>query len=333
MVKVLNVIAACGLGLSALSGCYETPGEVTLEEIIVLEFIDLDDGHRLEQDELPPADGVSTVGVRITVHRQTDPAKGIRLETTVGVLDTTQDPTDAASRAIVLSNTGSGIIETTLRVGTTPGDIELTASVDHFRRTKIMTLTAAHPEVVIVTADTASLMADGRAKIEVNAQALRADSTASVSDGQRIRFAVCCLDDEPCDPPLQLPSEVVLGPDRSAMVVGTVDRRGGETPFRVRLVAAAASADADVDICVDSGSVFDVFMLEIRPIDLCADDNVTCDEREVCQPALGQCEPLPASCGDGHVDDDEQCDDGNSDTGDGCDAQCRIEVEEPAEEP
>ena len=38
-----------------------------------------------------------------------------------------------------------------------------------------------------------------------------------------------------------------------------------------------------------------------------------------CSPS---CEPI---CGDGHLDEGEQCDDGNRINGDGCDANCQIE--------
>jgi cysteine-rich repeat protein len=43
---------------------------------------------------------------------------------------------------------------------------------------------------------------------------------------------------------------------------------------------------------------------------------------DVCLVGLGK----PASCGNGVVDTGEQCDDGNTANGDGCDAECRFEI-------
>ena len=36
-------------------------------------------------------------------------------------------------------------------------------------------------------------------------------------------------------------------------------------------------------------------------------------------------ESEPASCGDGLIEDSEQCDDGGTNPGDGCDASCQVE--------
>ena len=52
---------------------------------------------------------------------------------------------------------------------------------------------------------------------------------------------------------------------------------------------------------------------------------------------LGGTAPVPAVCGDGNVDPDEQCDDGNVADGDGCTAACRLErcgngVRDPGED-
>jgi cysteine-rich repeat protein len=40
----------------------------------------------------------------------------------------------------------------------------------------------------------------------------------------------------------------------------------------------------------------------------------------------GECDPDFAECGDGLVSEDEECDDGNTALGDGCDAECRVET-------
>lgn len=45
--------------------------------------------------------------------------------------------------------------------------------------------------------------------------------------------------------------------------------------------------------------------------------------------ALCIVEVVPAVCGDGQVSGDEQCDDGNTEDGDGCDAQCETEEPDP----
>jgi cysteine-rich repeat protein len=45
-----------------------------------------------------------------------------------------------------------------------------------------------------------------------------------------------------------------------------------------------------------------------------------CHESSYCKPAE------PARCGDGALDADETCDDGNTRSGDGCSAECRCEI-------
>ena len=45
--------------------------------------------------------------------------------------------------------------------------------------------------------------------------------------------------------------------------------------------------------------------------------------------ALCVVEVVPAVCGDGQVSGDEECDDGNTEDGDGCDAQCQSEEPDP----
>ena len=42
--------------------------------------------------------------------------------------------------------------------------------------------------------------------------------------------------------------------------------------------------------------------------------------------------PYEAVCGNGIIDDDEKCDDGNTAVGDGCSDQCVTEEEEEEEE-
>jgi cysteine-rich repeat protein len=67
------------------------------------------------------------------------------------------------------------------------------------------------------------------------------------------------------------------------------------------------------------------------PLDLCC--NTNCDDGidctiDTCEPAVGclyELDDSPASCGDGNVCGAEQCDDGNSISGDGCSASCLFE--------
>lgn len=53
----------------------------------------------------------------------------------------------------------------------------------------------------------------------------------------------------------------------------------------------------------------------------CLDD--ACEGDAVC--AMGMCVPLPAACGNGELDDREECDDGNNAAQDGCSATCTWE--------
>src|SRR6185436_8612563 len=73
------------------------------------------------------------------------------------------------------------------------------------------------------------------------------------------------------------------------------------------LALAAVPASAVVGDCNGTG--------EVEITDLVTAINVTLDGT-----------PLPAErCGNNVVNNDEQCDDGNQDTGDGCDGECRFE--------
>ncbi len=60
-------------------------------------------------------------------------------------------------------------------------------------------------------------------------------------------------------------------------------------------------------------------------------EGTDCDTDEDCRDGLacgedGYCHHVPV-CGDGHLDPNEQCDDGGEVAGDGCDTGCTIELE------
>lgn len=46
-------------------------------------------------------------------------------------------------------------------------------------------------------------------------------------------------------------------------------------------------------------------------------------------PCASACPPAPGTCGDGHLDPGEQCDDGNTVSGDGCSSTCQLEPPPP----
>jgi len=61
----------------------------------------------------------------------------------------------------------------------------------------------------------------------------------------------------------------------------------------------------------------------------CEDED--CAEYEVCQPDFILGSTVEPYCGDGNLDQEEECDDGNNEDGDGCSATCMIE--QPLPEP
>jgi hypothetical protein len=59
----------------------------------------------------------------------------------------------------------------------------------------------------------------------------------------------------------------------------------------------------------------------------CGDDNCTALADEDCASCPEDCGECPPECGDGklQLDNDEECDDGNPDSNDGCDSLCKVE--------
>jgi len=51
----------------------------------------------------------------------------------------------------------------------------------------------------------------------------------------------------------------------------------------------------------------------------------TCTAEPECLDAQGKTQACTSSCGDGNIDPDEDCDDGNANDGDGCSSSCKIE--------
>jgi len=62
----------------------------------------------------------------------------------------------------------------------------------------------------------------------------------------------------------------------------------------------------------------------------CNQDN-DCEEGEICNERASPNECVAPGCGDGLLQADEACDDGNTAAGDGCDAACLIEIDEECE--
>lgn len=89
------------------------------------------------------------------------------------------------------------------------------------------------------------------------------------------------------------------------------------------LTADMSSVDVAVEDvpAVDTDPVEDVSQQEYIPFEVAAD---------VAGEDLMQVDEIPLPfCGDGEVDEDEECDDGNNDPDDGCDEECMLEGVDP----
>ena len=52
----------------------------------------------------------------------------------------------------------------------------------------------------------------------------------------------------------------------------------------------------------------------------------TCTKEPICQDSSGKTQACTTACGDGNIDPDEDCDDGNQVDGDGCSSKCKVEA-------
>jgi hypothetical protein len=87
-------------------------------------------------------------------------------------------------------------------------------------------------------------------------------------------------------------------------------------------------ADSATD-CFDS----DCFGIGDCPTPACPDGTCQDFAGETCASCVEDCGECPPECGDGELQEviEEECDDGNTDSGDGCDATCKVEALVPAE--
>ncbi|MGB0591567.1 MAG: FG-GAP-like repeat-containing protein [Myxococcota bacterium] len=93
-------------------------------------------------------------------------------------------------------------------------------------------------------------------------------------------------------------------------------------------VDGTAPTDSDgIDCTVDQcDEALDTFVF-VPDDGFCTTDNLCMES--ICSTNLGGCveQAVTPCCGDGNLDDNEDCDDENIDTGDGCGADCRCECE------
>jgi cysteine-rich repeat protein len=98
-------------------------------------------------------------------------------------------------------------------------------------------------------------------------------------------------------------------------------------------VCRAAVGECDfAETCDGTGGICPADMLST---DVCRPAADECDIEEVCDGMSLECpedETIPdcTVCGNGIVEGDEECDDGNNNNGDGCDESCFIESPVPA---
>jgi uncharacterized repeat protein (TIGR01451 family) len=98
-------------------------------------------------------------------------------------------------------------------------------------------------------------------------------------------------------------------------------------------VCRAAGGECDLEETCDGLS--GICPADLLSTDVCRPVVDECDIEEVCDGTSVECPPdetIPGCtiCGNGIVEGDEECDDGNNDNGDGCDENCVVEMEVPA---
>jgi cysteine-rich repeat protein len=117
---------------------------------------------------------------------------------------------------------------------------------------------------------------------------------------------------------------------------GVIDPEGGDTEFATDDDEECDFADTSAGICPDGnscdaegGELCDLGECNLRER-RCLDGNVVCASDADCQtPCINECTQYckvrSIPCGDGYRDNNEQCDDGNKESGDGCSFYCELE--------
>lgn len=263
----MNRSAAMQLLAAALlagSGCYEAPGA-------------LPDGEALQLAVSPAsatADGRETVEVAVTVKPETPASSVITLETSSGVLNPDADPESAEARKLDVKNPGTGIIRRTLRVGTTPGPVFITARAGDFQETREIELEASLPDRVVLTATPGKVTADGTTAIDVRAALYTEEIGGRVSQGARVLLGACCAAMDTgmpaeCDTSgvLTLPALKELTQGQEIAVQATPLRIEGGDPWKLILVAQVwEEGHESLGCAAEEGAVRDQVPITLTPV-------------------------------------------------------------------